>query len=59
MILEVLSPGVQNTEQPDVSSEVLRVADNFDHRSGAAAQEQVVRAGACSEEQVRRAHAAR
>jgi hypothetical protein len=34
---------VEDTEQADVSSEVLRVASHFEQRCGAGAEEQVVK----------------
>jgi hypothetical protein len=42
MVLEVLSPGMEHTEESDVGSEVFRVASQFEHRRGAGAIEQVV-----------------
>jgi hypothetical protein len=42
MVLEVLSPCVQNTEESDVGAEVLRIAGDLDHRSSAGSEEQVV-----------------
>jgi hypothetical protein len=42
MMLEVLSPGVQDAEQPDIGTEVLGVACHFEQRSRAGAEEQIV-----------------
>ena len=42
MVLEVLSPGVQNAEQSHLGTEVLRVASDFEQRGGAGTKEQIV-----------------
>ena len=42
MMLKVLSPGMKHTEEPDVRSEVLGIASQFEHRRGAGAVEQIV-----------------
>jgi len=42
MILQVLSPSVQHTEQSDVGAQVLRVASHFEQRRGTGAEKQVV-----------------
>jgi hypothetical protein len=42
MMLEVLSPGVQNAEQADVGAEVLRIAGDLDQGSGTGSEKQVV-----------------
>ncbi len=39
MMLQVLSPGVQDAEQTDVSSKVLRVASHFEQRCATGAKE--------------------
>ena len=39
---EVLSPGVQNTEEADLGSEVLGVCCDFKHGLGAGAEEQII-----------------
>ena len=41
-MLQVLFPGVQNTEEADVGPKVLRVASDFEQRGSAGAEEQVV-----------------
>src|ERR1035441_9769190 len=43
MVIEVLSPGMENAEESYVGSEVLRIASQFEHRCGAGAVEQVVK----------------
>jgi hypothetical protein len=43
MMLQVLSPGVQDTEQSDIGSQVLRVASDFEQRCGSGVKEQVVK----------------
>jgi hypothetical protein len=42
MMLEVLSPGMEHTEESDVGSQVLGIASQFEHRRGAGSIEQVV-----------------
>ncbi len=42
MVLKVLAPAMEHTEQTDVGSETLRVARDFEHGRGAGAEEQVV-----------------
>jgi hypothetical protein len=42
MVLQVLSPGMEHTEQSDVSAQVLRVASDLDQRGGTAAEEEIV-----------------
>ena len=42
MMLEVLPPRVQDAEEANVGSEVLRIAGDLDRSSGAAAEEQIV-----------------
>jgi len=42
MVLQVLSPGMQDTEQSDISAQVLRVASDFEQRCGRATKEQIV-----------------
>ena len=42
MMVQVLSPSVQHTEQSDVGAQVLRVASNFEQRCGTGAEKQVV-----------------
>jgi hypothetical protein len=42
MNLEVLSPGMEHAEEPDVRSQVLGIASEFEQRSGAGAEEQIV-----------------
>ena len=42
MVLEVLSPGMEHAEQTDVGTQMLRVATDFEQRSGTCAEEQVV-----------------
>jgi len=42
MMLEVLSPGMQHTEHPDVGAEMLRVASDLEHGGGAGAEEKVI-----------------
>jgi hypothetical protein len=39
---EVLSPGVENAEEADLSSEVLGVGRNFEHGLSTGAEEQIV-----------------
>jgi hypothetical protein len=39
---QVLSPGVQNAQEADLGSEVLRVGRNFEHGLSAGAEEQIV-----------------
>ncbi len=41
-MLEVLSPGMQHAEKPDVGSQMLRVASQFEQRRCAGAEEQIV-----------------
>src|SRR6266702_3946089 len=42
MMLEVLSPGMEHTEEPDVGAQVPGIASQFEHRRGAGAVEQIV-----------------
>jgi hypothetical protein len=42
MMFEVLSPGMQHTEESDIGSQVLGIASQFEHRRGAGAVEQIV-----------------
>ena len=42
MQAQVLSPGVQNTEEADLGSEVPGVGCDFKHGLGAGAEEQIV-----------------
>ena len=42
VMLQVLSPGVKHAEQTDVGTQMLRVATDFEQRSGTCAEEQVV-----------------
>ena len=42
MMLQVLSPGMEHAEEPDVGSQVLGIASQFEQRSGAGAEEQIV-----------------
>jgi hypothetical protein len=42
MMLQVLSPGMQNAEQSDVGTQMLRVASDLEERRGTGAKEQVV-----------------
>src|SRR5450631_244309 len=42
MVLKVLTPGMEHAEKSDISSEVLRIASQFEHRRGAGAVEQIV-----------------
>ena len=42
MVLEVLSPGMEHAEEPDVGAQVLRIASQFEHRRRAGLIEQVV-----------------
>jgi len=42
MVLQVLSPGVQDAEQSDIGAQVLRVASHFQQRCGTDAEEQIV-----------------
>ena len=40
MMLEVLPPGMEHAEEPNVRSQVLGIASKFEQRSGAGAEEQ-------------------
>jgi hypothetical protein len=42
MMLQVVSPGVQDTEQADIGSQVLRIACDFEQRCGTGSEEQIV-----------------
>jgi hypothetical protein len=42
MMLKVLSPGMEHAEEPDIGSQVLGLASQFEHRRGAGAEEQIV-----------------
>jgi len=42
MMLQVLSPSMEHTEEADVGSQVLRIASHFEHRRCAGAKEQIV-----------------
>ena len=35
MMLKVLSPGMEHTEESNVGSQVLRISSQFEHRRGA------------------------
>jgi hypothetical protein len=43
MMMQVLPPGVQDTEQAYISSQVLRVASDFEQRCGSGVKEQVIK----------------
>jgi len=43
MMLEVLPPGMEDTEKPDLRAEVFGVAGKFEQRSGTGAEEQVIK----------------
>ena len=51
MNLEVLSPRVEHTEEPDVRFQVPGVACQFEQRSGAGAEEQIVEQSLVLEDQ--------
>jgi hypothetical protein len=42
MMLEVLSPGMEHAEEPDLRAEVLGITSNFKQRRGTGAEEQVI-----------------
>ena len=42
MMLEVLPPGMEHAEKPNVGPEVLGIASKFEQRSGAGAEEQII-----------------
>src|SRR6266481_2674969 len=42
MMLEVLPPGMEHAEEPNIRSQVLGIASKFEQRSGAGAEEQIV-----------------
>jgi len=42
MMLEVLSPGVEHAEESNIGTEMLGIASEFEQRSGAGAEEQIV-----------------
>jgi hypothetical protein len=42
MMLEVLSPGMEHAEKPDLRAEVFGVAGKFEQRSGTGAEEQII-----------------
>ena len=42
VLLEVLPPGMEHAEKPNVRSQVLGIASKFEQRSGAAAEEQII-----------------
>jgi len=42
MMLKVLSPSMEYTEESDICAQVLRIASQFEHRSSAGAIEQIV-----------------
>ena len=42
MMLKVLSPGMEYAEEPDVGSQVLGIASQFEHGRGAGAVEQII-----------------
>jgi hypothetical protein len=39
MMLEVLSPGVEHSEESTIGTEMLGIASEFEQRSGAGAEE--------------------
>jgi hypothetical protein len=43
MMLKVLPPSVQHTQQSDIGAQMLRVASNFEQRGGAGAEKQIVK----------------
>lgn len=42
MMLEVLPPGMEHAEEPDLRAEALGVAGQFEQRSGTGAEEQII-----------------
>jgi hypothetical protein len=42
MVLKVLTPGMKNTEESDIRSQVFRIASQFEHRRCTGAVEQIV-----------------
>jgi len=43
MMLKVLSPSMEHAKEPDLCSEMLRVAGEFQERGGAGAEQQIVK----------------
>ena len=43
MMLKVLSPGMQHAKKPDLCSQMLRVAGEFEQRRSAGSEEQIVK----------------
>src|ERR1019366_5187347 len=52
MNFEVLAPRMEYAEESDVSSEVLGIASQFEHRRGAGAEEQIVEQPLVLEDQI-------
>src|ERR1019366_10196668 len=50
-VFEVLSPGMEHAEESDVSSQVLGIACEFEQRSGAGTEEQIVEQSLVLEDQ--------
>jgi len=42
VLLQVLSPGVENAEEADLGAEVTRIGGHFEERRGAGLEEQAV-----------------
>jgi hypothetical protein len=59
MVLQVLSPDMQNAQHTNIGSQVLEVASDLVQRCGTGATEQIVWTAACSAARLRRVHAVR
>ena len=58
VLLEVLPPGMEHAEKPNVRSQVLGIASEFEQRSGTGAEEQIIEHPLVLEDPERRVRAA-